>query len=154
MKRISISSLIAEDEAAVIEMLLDPDVMKFLGPRRALTKVEAKVWFQGEYSCPSRFALRTLNTNELVGFCGIKTIDDVLDFGYFIRRKYWGQGFATEVCELSIARLKENTNFNNVEVFIAKENVASVHIAGKLGWKKLKEVKKREELGYLYRIQN
>ena len=62
-------------------MLGDPQVMRFLGPRRALAEDEADSWFESALSNPTRFAVANADTDEFIGFCGIKQMDGVPDFG-------------------------------------------------------------------------
>ena len=153
MSRIVLRNLGPEDKQAVIEMLLDPEVMRFLGPRRALDTSEALEWFQTEIEKPSRFVVALRNTNELIGFCGIKNLDGVIDFGYFLRKSFWGKGYATEACRAAILALKEKVNFDEVQVFIAEANEASLAIAKNLGWQQLQEATKENETGYNYRVR-
>ncbi|WP_019614765.1 GNAT family N-acetyltransferase [Psychromonas ossibalaenae] len=153
MNRIIFRKLGQNDRSKVLEMLQDSEVMQFIGPRRALNKTEALEWFQNEYEKPSRFPVALKATNEFIGFCGIKHIDGVLDFGYFFRKSFWGQGLATETCKLAIEDLEKEIDFNKVLVFIAKANDASLVLARKLGGHPLQEVIKENEPGYYYRVK-
>jgi len=152
MNRVILRKLDIDDRPNVLEMLQDAEVMQFLGPRRGLSISEAQEWFQHEYENPSRFAIASKATNEFIGFCGIKNIDGVLDFGYFFRKSFWGQGLATEACKTVVQTLEKEVDFKEVEVFIAKANKASIAVASKLGWHMLKEATKENEPGYYYRV--
>ncbi|MGF1753651.1 GNAT family N-acetyltransferase [Vibrio makurazakiensis] len=92
MNKIVISQLVDSDRSAVFDLLQDEQTMRFLGPRRPLTDEEADAWFANEIQAESRFAFRSIETNEIVGFCGITLLDGELDFDYFIRQKFWGKG--------------------------------------------------------------
>lgn len=67
-----------QDKAAVVAMLRDLKVMRFLGPRRSLTEGEANSWFESALANPARFVVAEADTDEFIGFCGIKRIDGVL----------------------------------------------------------------------------
>lgn len=69
-------------------MLQNEHVMRFLGPRRPLTDSETETWFTKEQQAETRFAFRAVETNEIIGFCGITLLDGDLDFGYFIRQNF------------------------------------------------------------------
>lgn len=68
--------------------------MRFLGPHRPLTQTEAMDWFDDALHKPSRFAIADAKTDEFIGFCGLKKINDIWDFGYFLRSEFWGRGIA------------------------------------------------------------
>jgi len=85
MISVKLRDLHQQDKAAVVAMLQDPQVMRFLGPRRALSDDEANSWFESTLAHPSRFTIAESDTDQFIGFCGIKQIDGIFDFGYFIR---------------------------------------------------------------------
>ena len=147
-----ISDLVLSDQAAVFDLLQDPLVMRFIGPRRALNAQEAAEWFGKQRSNGSRFAFRHRQNGDIVGFCGISQQQGCADFGYFLRRCYWGQGLAQIMCQQSMAQLAATTDFSQVLVFIAQQNVASVKLAQRLGWQKTVASDNAFEQGHLYRI--
>lgn len=153
MNKIVITALCESDRRDVFDLLQDTQTMSFLGPRRALTESESEKWFIKEQQAENRFAFRCIETNEIVGFCGITLIDGELDFGYFIRRKFWGQGLATLMCEAAVNKLSETFDLRQVKVFIAKNNVGSQKVANKLGWLRKCEAENEFESGHLYRIR-
>ncbi len=150
--RIILRSLKPSDHNAIFDLLTDPDVMAFLGPRRALEKTEAQQWFESELTSPSRYVVAIKETNELIGFCGLKVIDGIADFGYFFRKAFWGQGYAGESCLLVINRLSEHVDVSSLQVFIAEMNHASLAIAKKLNWLRLDKAVKNNEQGYYFQI--
>ncbi len=141
-----------QDKAAVLAMLQDPQVMRFLGPRRALTEDEANSWFEAALASPSRFAIAESDTDEFIGFCGIKEIDGILDFGYFIRSEFWGNGIAARASELAVERLSTKIDLEAAQIFIADDNLASKRVAEKLGWDLSHSGSKDGEYGGYYRI--
>ncbi|WP_031209553.1 GNAT family N-acetyltransferase [Marinobacter sp. EVN1] len=152
MIQVKLRDLRSQDKAAVMAMIRDPRVMRFLGPRRALTEDEAKSWFETALDNPSRFAIAESDTDEFIGFCGVKEIEGVLDFGYFIRSEFWGNGIATRASELAVERLSTEIDLAATQVFIADENAASKRVAQKLGWKVTHSGSKDGEHGRYYRI--
>lgn len=152
MHKVEVYDLIESDINYVFDLLQDEQTMKYLGPRRALSHEESEKWFSNELKAPSRFAFRDIKTKEFVGFCGLKVIDSELDFGYLLRRKYWGQGLAKVMCSIAIEKLSPTTNFSNVRVFIASDNIGSIKVAQSLGWQKKCKYSNEFESGYLYQI--
>lgn len=152
MNSVKLRALQQKDRAAVISMLGDSEVMRFLGPRRPLTEDEANSWFRSALDNPSRFVIAHADTEEFIGFCGIKEINGVLDFGYFIRSEFWGKGIATRACQLAVEKLATKMDLEAVQVFIAEDNVASQKVAEKLGWQVKQVGYKDGEHGRYYRI--
>ena len=152
MISVKLRDLHHQDKEAVIAMLRDPQVMEFLGPRRALTEDEADSWFETALANPARFVVAKADTDEFIGFCGIKQIDGVPDFGYFIRSEFWGSGIAAKACELAVDRLSSEIDLDTVQVFIAEDNLASQRVAQKLVWQATHNGTKDREYGRYYRI--
>ncbi len=152
MIEVKLRDLHHQDKAAVVAMLRDPKVMRFLGPHRALKADEADSWFESALANPDRFAVADADTDEFIGFCGIKQIDGVFDFGYFIRSEFWGNGIAAMACRLAVENLPADINLDTVQVFIADENIASKRVAEKLGWQATRSGYKDGEHGRYYRI--
>ncbi|OAN89363.1 GNAT family acetyltransferase [Marinobacter sp. EhC06] len=133
-------------------MLADPEVMRFLGPRRALSDDEGAAWFNDALQGPSRFVISDATSDEFIGFCGIKEINGILDFGYFIRSEFWGNGIATRACELAVEKLAHEVDLATAQVFIADDNEASKRVAEKMGWQVVRGSTKDGEFGHYYRI--
>ncbi|HDY7512067.1 TPA: GNAT family N-acetyltransferase [Vibrio vulnificus] len=153
MDEIVISQLVESDRSAVFDLLQNEHAMRFLGPRRPLSDSEAEAWFVNEQQAKTRFAFRTVENHEIVGFCGITQLDGELDFGYFIRHKFWGQGLAFLMCKLATAKLAQSIDLEKVKVFIASDNVGSQKVAHKLGWQIKCATQNEFESGHLYQIR-
>lgn len=67
MISVKLRNLRHQDKEAVISMLRDPRVMRFLGPRRALAEDEADSWFESTLTNPTRFAVANADTDEFIG---------------------------------------------------------------------------------------
>lgn len=153
MDNIVISSLVDSDRSAVYDLLQDALTMRFLGPRRPLTDEESEAWFVRELKAEQRFAFRSAETQEIVGFCGVTLIDGERDFGYFIRRQFWGQGLAVLMCKAAIDKLAQTLDVTQVKVFIAADNIASQKVAKRLGWQRKGAAEHDFELGHVYQIR-
>jgi len=160
MIKIIRSKLTHKDKSDAFDLLQNNEVMKFLGPRRALTNIEANDWFKNELLTTHRFVFRLESNNELIGFCGITDMPDTyskhsnieLDFGYFIRQKFWGNGFAKIMCKQSIYELQKEIDLADIKVFIADDNHASQKIPHALNWIKAKPKTNENESGWVFNI--
>ena len=152
MSTIHLRNLESSDKSDVFDLVQNPNVMKYLGPKRALNNSEALAWFEAELEKPSRFVVAHSQTDELIGFCGVKSENGIFDFGYFLREKFWGKGEATKSCKLVLEAISCELDLSKLEIFIANENTGSQRVAEKLGWTKLNGYTKDNEDGYLYSV--
>ena len=99
--RLKMREFTLDDLDAVYTFSINKDVTKYTGDLGMVkTKQDAKdviinVW-QAEYKkygC-ARYALLCKETDEVIGFCGIKCLPEEQqpDIGYRMLPKYWGKG--------------------------------------------------------------
>lgn len=72
------------------------------------------------------------------------------EIGYFIDRKYWNKGIATEAVKLLEQYIAENMNVVRIEIVMAKENIPCCQVAIKAGYKKEGLMKKYLKIGDTY----
>jgi ribosomal-protein-alanine N-acetyltransferase len=153
--RLVIRKFKASDLISLIDMFSDEEVMKFIGPRRAMTEAETKEWLinilQRQDTELSRYAVALKENDELIGAAGLKDEDGARDFGYYFRRKYWGCGYAREACSALIRYIEDELHLNDYQIFIADENVHSLKMIEKLGMQAVEAINKSGEQGHLYK---
>jgi len=107
-----IRKFIPDDAQGIFALDTDPDVMKFLGGvtlkelSQAQSLVDDIIWQYQEFGM-GRLAIIEKSSDEFVGWTGIKRERKLRDFvyydmGYRLRKKFWGQGIATETARLSL----------------------------------------------------
>ena len=144
--RLLLRPLELSDAEAMFAMDNNPEVHKYLWqtPTQEITEtIKIIEYVRGQYEKNNigRFATILKETNEFIGWTGIKYIDDHVengntnfyDYGYRLDQKFWGKGFATEA---SIAWL--NYGFNQMKIdkmnaYTHFDNGASNHILQKVG---------------------
>jgi len=136
-------------------MFTDPEVMRYIGPRRPMTEAEiqnrlADILHRQD-SERTRYAVASKATDKLIGVAGLRDEDGVKDFGYYFRRSYWGKGYALEACSAIIDHIETNLQITNYQIFIADENTNSIRMIKKLGMQAVKNITKSGEQGSLYR---
>jgi RimJ/RimL family protein N-acetyltransferase len=74
-------------------------------------------------------------TGEVIGFAGLKYLDDVqeVDLGYRLLPAYWGRGLATEACRAILDYGRTRLRLGRIIGLVDPENVASVRVLEKLG---------------------
>ena len=116
-----VRDFISTDAQGIFDLDTDPDVMKFLGGvtlnelSEAQSLVDDIIWQYQEFGM-GRLAIIHKATDEFVGWTGIKRERKLRDFvyydmGYRLRKKFWGQGIATDTARLSL-----NYGFNELNL--------------------------------------
>jgi len=153
-KRLVIRKFKSTDLTNLIEMFSDPEVMRYIGPRRPMTEFEIQEWLfnilQIQDKELTRHAVALKSTNELIGIDGLRDEDGIKDFGYYFRRSYWGKGYAQEACLAIINHIENDLQIKNYQIFIADENISSIQMIKRLGMRPVKPITKSGEQGHLY----
>lgn len=128
-------------------IMSDAEVMRYVGPYRPLSQIEArtfideKVQEQGRQE-PTTWSVRRKQSAELVGYCGYFTrrYGEYLnerEIGWLLSRQYWNQGLMTEAAS---AVLRYGFDAYNLETVIASarpQNIGSLSVMKKIGMKSI-----------------
>ena len=127
-------------DAALIQQLnSDPEVLKYIH-ELTVDSIEQATTILKEIILPQytlynmgRWALHLKETNEFIGWCGLKKIDDIIDLGYRFHQHNWGKGYATEAAQhvldygLQVLKIPLITGRAHIE------NTASQKVLEKIG---------------------
>ena len=141
-KRLVLRPVEANDKHAILAYRSDSEANKYQGwiPKTLddvetfFGKLSAEInvpdtWFQ--------LAVINKNTNELIGDIGIHFIDEQqVELGYTIAKQHQGLGFATEAAFAVIDFLFSELKKHRITASIDPENIASVALLEKLGFRK------------------
>lgn len=145
--RLTLSEPGREDYVLLRDLVSDPEVHRFLGPRpedpttdmfsRALRA--AGSWHFYGYGL---FLAHEKATGSFVGQLGVfhsmrgfgKGMDDVVEAGWIVAREHWGKGFAREAMEAALAWVEKMYGITRVACMIERGNDASVALAERLGF--------------------
>lgn len=145
--RLTLSEPGREDYVLLRDLVSDPEVHRFLGPRpedpttdmfsRALRA--AGSWHFYGYGL---FLAHEKATGSFVGQLGMfhsmrgfgKGMDDVVEAGWIVAREHWGKGFAREAMEAALAWVEKMHGITRVACMIERGNDASVALAERLGF--------------------
>lgn len=139
------------DAAALFAMDSNPEVHNYLWqtPTKEIAEsIKTIEYLQRQYAANNigRFATILKETNEFIGWTGIKYIDDhvengntnFFDYGYRLDEKFWNKGYATEASVLWLdyffnqMALREDQS-RKMNAYTHAENGASNHILQKVG---------------------
>jgi len=135
-----------EDVDDLFEMDSDAEVHKFIenNPVKSKDQITAVVTMLNQQYTENgiaRWAVVEKNTNECVGWAGLKYFREPLnnysnfyELGYRFKRKHWGKGYATEASQAILKYGFENLNINSIFAITHLENKNSINVLQKLGF--------------------
>ena len=136
------------DIEAAQQLFSCPAVMRFSlnGPysEEKSTKLINQCILNSQNNQPSLLAVIEKTSGLLIGSCGFfqQKIQGrpELELGYRLLKNHWGKGLATEACCALKKVAAEEMGLSRLISLIEKENIASVRVAEKNGFKLEKEV--------------
>ena len=149
--RLLLRALLPSDKEGMFLLDSNPNVHEFLGQRPVVSIEESQEYIasiQQQYieNGIGRYAVILKDTNQFIGWCGIKFITEpenghvnFHELGYRFIEDYWGKGYGYESAK---AWLDYGFNSMNIKTIYASahiENKGSRHILEKLGMRAVNE---------------
>jgi ribosomal-protein-alanine N-acetyltransferase len=145
--RLIIREMLHEDAEALLDMDSNQNVHKYLW-QKPYTNIDDihtyidKVRNQYILNRIGRFSTIIKETNELIGWTGIKYIDDHIengntnfyDYGYRLNEKHWNKGYATEASKAWLEYGFNQMNIKEMNAYTHFDNGASNHVLQKVGF--------------------
>lgn len=124
-----------DDLAALI---LDPDVMRYVGNGLPGTLEEAdsaltSIIRHWETHGFGRWAAIDKQSGQFVGFGGLRSLLGTPEVVYHFAKAWWGRGLATELARASLRYGFEEHRFGQIVAVAKPENTASIHVMEKIG---------------------
>ena len=148
-----------DDTDAYADMVADPEVMRYLGDGKPMSSPEAwrhMAMLLGHWHLFGfgPWAVEERATGELVGRIGpyCPAGWPGLELIWTIRRRSWGQGYATEGARAALAYVFEVMKRDRVISMIDCQNTASIRVAEKLGQRLQDRLEFRGRKGLVYGI--
>ena len=155
--RLLLRPLELTDAVAMFAMDNNPNVHKYLwqNPTQTLeesTKVIEYIQAQYQKNNIGRFATILKETNEFIGWTGLKFVNDHVengntnfyDYGYRLNEKFWNNGYATEVTNFWLNYGFNEMGIQEINVYTHAKNGASNHILQKVGFQFMKDYPDKE----------
>lgn len=143
--RLILREILPTDIEGMFALDSDPNVHKYLGNKPVVNKnetVEVINFIRQQYidNGIGRWAIIDKKTNDFIGWTGLKFVTDLTnnhknyyDLGYRLRKKYWGQGLATESAIASLQYAFDKLNTNEIYAIADCNNTGSNNILKKVG---------------------
>ena len=129
--------VIEEDIDYLILLDADPDIMSFFpGGVRSHDEITANIKrYIKEYKEKGYgiFAVFDINTGEFIGRAGFGDIENEIEVGYLILKKYWGQGYASRILKILFIWAKDNIKKDKIIAFTPINHIASEKVMQKAG---------------------
>ena len=132
-----------DDFEFLMSLLSDPEVVRYIGNGKTRDRNGGKDflnWIYNTYEFCEDMGLMVLvnkEDNTLIGHAGLvpQTIDGnkEIEIGYWISRKYWGKGYATESAKALLKYGNKQFDRQRFIALIQPNNFSSQKVAIKLG---------------------
>lgn len=153
--RLQMREFTLDDAEAVVEFNANEEVTRYTGDAGMVKTLEdakgviTDVWL-AEYKKYgyARYALIHKGDNKIIGFCGVKFLEEegLPDVGYRMLPEYWGQGLGTEAVQATMDYARDTLGLTKIIAEAVVENTASNHILKKVG---LRHVDTYERDGFM-----
>ena len=124
----------------LVELNSNPKVLKYLHePAKTVEDINKilhnTILPQYKLYSYGRWAVHLKNTNEFIGWCGLKYIvnADEIDLGYRFKENYWGKGYGYEAANATIDYGFTILKLKHICARALPENIASWKIMEKCG---------------------
>lgn len=124
----------------------DPEVMRFIGEGRPISKEETAANLESIISAFrhrgfGRWAVVYKETGRLIGYCGFSANVAVagVELAYLLARPFWGRGLATEAARACLRYAFEELRLPSVSALTRPGNQRSRRVMEHLGMKFLRE---------------
>jgi ribosomal-protein-alanine N-acetyltransferase len=173
-ERLFLRPLSADDLDALEPFYADPEVMRYIGTGRTMTRAEAaeslaRMIRNFEADGFGQLGVVRKEDRAFVGRCGLlvwqleswtptsraeATGPTELEIGYKLGRPYWGRGYATEAATAVRDYATGELGAERLIALIRPGNTASERVAEKLGMRREREVELLQERARLYALGN
>lgn len=154
--RLILRELSIGDAENFYELNQNPNVTRFTGDKSFKSVREAKDFLKNykdyEQNGYGRWAVICKESEEFLGWCGLRFDGNKTDIGFRFFEEYWNRGFATESAKACIEYGFEKLKLHEIIGRAMKENIASIKVLEKIGLKFEREMEFELHPGVLYKI--
>lgn len=132
-------AMVPDDAEAFFALNSHPEVMRLTGeePLTSVDQAREAIASYPDWDDPGygRWGCVLRETGQLIGFCGLKWLDDleVVDLGYRFLPGFWGRGLATEAAAASLAYGFDVLGLERIVGLVLPENAGSIRVLEKVG---------------------
>lgn len=157
-ERLYLREFIDTDGFHFYQLNNDEDVVKYTGnkPFKSLEEATNFIKNYSDYKQNGygRWAVCLKETNEFLGWCGLKYENNEIDLGFRFYKKYWSLGYATESASACVSYGFSKLNLKEIIGRAYIENVASIKVLKKCNFKFKKQLVYDNQPAVLYTLEN
>lgn len=147
-ERLVVSRFTLDDAAFILELQTEPDWLRFIGDRGVHDPDSARAYIQRaplDMYARLGFGLYKVSLKAdgtPVGMCGLLKRDSLpdVDIGFAFLARHRGQGYAREAAAGTLAHARKDHGLKRILAITAPDNVSSIGLLEKLGFKYEKTV--------------
>lgn len=141
-ERLILRTLVLDDAAFILELVNDPDWLKYIGDRGVHNLDEARGYIRkGPMDLHARYGY-SLYRVELksdgtpIGLCGLikRDILPEVDLGFAFLARYRGRGYAREAAQATLAHARNALGLKRILAIVSPGNTPSIALLEKLGF--------------------
>ena len=141
-QRLRLRRLHAGDADFILELLNEPDWLRFIGDKGVRTRDDARGYVEcGPCAMYARhgfglYAVERRDNDELLGICGPiqrETLDDV-DIGFAFLARSRGHGYAREAAQAVLEHARRDLGLERVVAITLPDNLRSIGLLEKVGF--------------------
>jgi RimJ/RimL family protein N-acetyltransferase len=139
-ERLVLDAWQASDGPAFRPIATDTEVMRYITGGIPWTDDQIATFVERQRKLYSerglcRWKLLSKANDEMIGFCGVGfwRDDPDLEIGWWLAKRYWGQGLATEAALVALEDAFERVRLDRIISVARPENAASLRVMDKLG---------------------
>jgi RimJ/RimL family protein N-acetyltransferase len=142
-RRLTLRPFALDDAPFILELLNDPDWLRYIGDRGVRTLDDARAYLHnGPIASYARngFGLMMVELKDgatPIGMCGLirrAELDDA-DLGFAFLPAFRGQGYATEAGAAILAHGHDTLGFKRIVAITTQDNAGSMAVLRKLGFR-------------------
>src|SRR5712692_7321482 len=137
-KRLLLRMFDPEDLDELARLFRDPQVMRYVGDGQPVSREETERALESiirhwQTHGFGRWAAVDLQTQEFIGFGGLRSLFGTPEVVYHLASAHWGKGLATELARASLRFGFETHQFERIVAITKPLNAGSIHVMEKLG---------------------
>jgi ribosomal-protein-alanine N-acetyltransferase len=150
-ERLILRKIVPTDEMALFLLESNPNVHQYLGNNPITTMEESRKYInhiKNQYAQNGigRFAVVLKETNEMIGWSGIKFITEpennhinIHEIGYRLMEEHWGKGYGFESAKAWLDYGFNQMKIQKMYASANKKNAGSIKILKKIGMQQVSE---------------
>jgi [ribosomal protein S5]-alanine N-acetyltransferase len=157
-ERLLLRELTPDDAAFAFELNSDPEVVRYTSDGPFDSEEQARTFLENYsdyvHNGYGRWGVVLKETNELLGWCGIKRDRETqeIDLGFRFFRRNWNKGYATEAASVCLDLGFNQLNMERIVGRAMKANTASARVLEKVGMRFVEEFEEDGDIWLLYEI--